>query len=94
MLKVKCIRTLGKEALIADDASVVIVEDDFGNPIAVVARIQPLVYTIATADDPEFNRILEGLGIDKLVINEKIDFNMPLPSGNVKLLRGPKGFNL
>ena len=93
MLKVRCARRLGRDAVTVDDNGVVIVEDEFGNPLVVVAYIQPQVCTIVTADDPDFNRVLQGLGIDKLVINEPVSFSMPLPKGNVKLLRGPAGFS-
>lgn len=92
MLKVSCIRRFGKDAVVLTDNSTVIVEDEFGNPIVVVVYIQPQTATVVTADDPDFNKILAGLGIDKVVIDSPVNFNMPLADGNVKLLKGPFGF--
>lgn len=94
MINVHCVKQLGQGTATVTDNTVVIVEDDFGNPLVVVVQVQPRVYTVVSADDPDFNRVLEGLGIDKIVVNDKLHFDMPLPDGNVKLLRGPKGFNL
>lgn len=94
MLKVTCIRQLGKDSVVVDNNGVVIIEDNFGNPIVVVVQIQPGVYTVVNSSDEDFNRVLQGLGIDKIVVNEKLQMDMPLPSGDVKLIRGPTGFNL
>ena len=94
MLNVHCIKQLGHGTATVTDNTIVIIEDEFGNPIVVVVQVQPRVYTVVNADDPDFNRVLEGLGIDKIVVSDKVDFTMPLPDGQVKLLRGPKGFEL
>lgn len=94
MLNVHCIKQLGQGTATVKDTTLVIVEDEFGNPIVVVVQVQPRVYTVVNADDPDFNRVLEGLGIDKIVVNDQVDFTLPLPDGQVKLLRGPKGFDI
>jgi hypothetical protein len=92
VLNVHCVRALGKGTAIVTDNTLVVIEDDFGNPIVVVVQVQPRVYTVIKADEPDFNKVLGGLGIDKIVVNDQIDFNIPLPGNDVKLLRGPKGF--
>lgn len=90
MLKVRCTRKLGKDAVVVDDNSVVIVEDELGNPVVVVVYVQPRIYTVVTPDDPDFNRILEGLGVNKVVVNNPLILPIP-PEGEFKLLRGPTG---
>jgi hypothetical protein len=93
VLKVKCIGRVGQGSTVVDNNGVVIVEDEYGNPIVVVVYIQAKTYTVVTADDPDFNRILQGLGIDKIVVNEPMEVNFP-PTQDLKLIRGPAGFNL
>lgn len=94
MLNVHCVRALGQGTATVTDNTIVVVEDDFGNPLVVVVQVQPRVYTIVNADDPDFNKVLEGLGIDKVVVNDQVNFNIPLPGKDVKLLRGPQGFSI
>lgn len=87
MLTVKCARKLGQEPTVIKDASVVIVEDEFENPVAVIVHIQQGVCTVVTPDDPDFNRILSGLGVDKLVINEQLALKQEQQGS--KLISGP-----
>jgi hypothetical protein len=91
VLNVKCIRQFGLTPVEVDQTNIVIVEDKFGNPIVVVISYDsnPPHHTVVTADDPDFNRILAGLGIDKVVINEPLRTNFPTPEGNPIRLQGP-----
>lgn len=52
------------------DATRVIVEDAFGNPIALALEFAPGQIIASTADSPQFNAILHNLGIDKVVAVE------------------------
>lgn len=50
------------------EATRVIVEDDHGNPVALALEFAPNEILAVTADSPEFNNVLEGMGIKKTVI--------------------------
>jgi CTP:molybdopterin cytidylyltransferase MocA len=52
------------------DATRVVVEDAFGNPIALALEFAPGQIIAATADNPQFNAILHNLGINKVVAIE------------------------
>ena len=75
---------------VVTDASTVVVYDQYDNPITVVVEVRPGVYTYAAANDPDFNRILSGLGIDKVVVNTELSLDKDVPE-NAKLLSGPFG---
>lgn len=95
MVTVKCVRQFGCAPVEVDKTNTVIVEDKFGNPIVVVVSYDtnPPHHTVVTADDPDFPRILAGLGIDKVVINEPMRVDFALPEGaNPLRLQGPSGF--
>lgn len=87
MLTVKCVRRLGQAPVVIKDSSTVIVEDNYGNPVAVIVHINQNACTVVTPDDPDFNRILQGLGVDKIVINEQLNLNQSNTGG--KLIGGP-----
>jgi len=91
MLKVSCSGGIGGSQHVLDDINLVIVEDTLGNPIVVVIETQTGVQSVILADDPDFNRILNGLGIDKVVISEKITSPDGAPDG-AKLLQGPSNY--
>ena len=93
MLKVNCSGGIGGKQHILENINLVIVEDVLGNPVVVVIETQPGVQSVILADDPDFNRILSGLGIDKTVISDKLDNKDAIPEG-AKLLQGPSGFTL
>ncbi len=50
------------------ECSRVVVYDRFDNPIAFVIDVGNGVMHAATAEHPEFNRMLQQLGIDKVVV--------------------------
>lgn len=50
------------------EATRVVVEDDFGNPIALALEFGPNQIIAVTAEDPKFNQLLSSLGIDKVVV--------------------------
>lgn len=88
MLKVQCMRRLGLDSVTTDEVSLVVIEDRFGNPIAVVMETQPNVAEIISANEPDFNRILDGLGISKIVVANTIKPSHA-PQQGAKLLQGP-----
>ena len=87
MLKVKTVSHIGAKAE-ETDARVVIVEDLYENPIAVVCELATGMTTVVSASDDDFNRVLKSLGIDKLVINNKAAAP-EVPEG-AKLLYDPR----
>ena len=64
----------GKTEII-NDAMLMIVEDDIGNPVSVAAKSGiGNGFTVACIDDEEvFNRVLRNLGIDRVVVKVPID---------------------
>jgi len=72
------------------NATTVIIYDVYENPIVVVVEIQPDVHTVVAADDPDFNRILAGLGIDKVVIDTPLIPTKEIPA-EAKIVSGPFG---
>jgi hypothetical protein len=55
------------------EASTVIIEDEYGNPVSVAVAVNG-AKTISTIEDgPTFHKILQSLGIDKTVIVDKLD---------------------
>jgi len=89
MLSVNCIRRPGEATELVEGVGTVIVEDEFGNPIVVIIRTADLATTVVTADDPDFNRILHGLGIDKIVTDKPINVKHRSPGEGAELLRSP-----
>ena len=87
MLKVKTLAHIGAEAK-ETDARVVIVEDLYENPIAVICELATGMTTVVSASDDDFNRVLKSLGIDKLVINTTAKPD-PAPEG-AKILFDPR----
>ena len=78
-MRLKAYRRLGDPEPIIADVAVVVVEDANGNPIAVACEIANGAIAACTAKDEEFNRTLQVLGIDKLVIAESIDAGLKTP---------------
>jgi hypothetical protein len=87
VLKVKTLAHIGAKPT-ETDARVVIVEDIYENPIAVVCELATGMTTVVSASDDDFNRVLQSLGIDKMVINNKAESQSP-PDG-AKLLYDPR----
>jgi hypothetical protein len=55
------------------EATRVVVEDNHGNPIAVALEFAPNQILAVTADAPEFNDVLAGMGIRKTVVVTDVD---------------------
>ena len=73
------------------DGSTVIVSDSLGNPLVVLAEIADGTTMITTINDDDFNRVLESLGLDKVVVNNRLVIDGP-PS-NAELLYDPNKRN-
>jgi hypothetical protein len=75
-MRVRAISKIGDRQPLVKEASVVLVEDDNGTVISVAVELgkgpdgRSLGCCVAHADDPDFNRILQQLGINSLTICE------------------------
>lgn len=77
-MRLKAYERLGGEPIVRD-VSVVVIEDDAGQPIGVACNIGNGMTTVSHAGDPEFNRILHTLGINRTVITDTIDKQLSKP---------------
>lgn len=72
-MRVEACEKFGGKPLVTD-AAVVVIRDVHGNPISVACETpcgdQPVI-TVSHCKDPDFNRILRGLGLDQVVICEE-----------------------
>ena len=68
--------------------NLVVVNDHLGNPLVVVQEVSPGVSIVVPANDPDFNRVLSGLGLDKVVVCNKLLVSSSLPAG-AELVAGP-----
>jgi len=70
-MRVKAFHRVGDPQPLVKEASVVLVEDDNGTPIAVAVSLgKGLGVHVAHADDPDFNATLRELGIRQLTVCE------------------------
>lgn len=67
MSKVTCISGIGKPVVV-DGVTTAIFETPEGTPIAVVTETVPGGYALIPATDPDFNRIISGLGLDRVEV--------------------------
>ncbi len=68
-MRVKLHNGLSKPQVI--EATSVVVEDDFGNPLVMAVELEAHSYVFAKLGDAEFDPLLRQLGINKtVVINE------------------------
>lgn len=67
MPRVTCLRGI-TDPVVVEKATTVVIEDDFGTPIGVVYEHMPGAYLLVPANDPDFNRIMEGLGLDHVKV--------------------------
>ena len=79
---VKVIRKLGEAPVVYQDASLVIVEDAHGNPILVGCDLGVGgAIEVSHVKDPQHNRVLRALGIDKTVVCDTKELAKP-PDGS------------
>jgi len=67
MSKVTCISGIGKPVVV-EGVTTAIFETPEGTPIAVVTETVPGGYALIPATDPDFNRIISGLGLDRVEV--------------------------
>lgn len=87
MLTTTAIQGLGRE-IQTIRGDLIVVKDHYGNPVVVVQELQPGILTVVTADDDDFNRVLRALGLDKVVICDRLESQYEPPEG-ARLLAGP-----
>ena len=68
--------------------NLVVVKDTYDNPLVVVQEVSNGVTMVVPATDPDFNRVLAGLGLDKVVVCNKLLVDNTPPDG-AKLVCGP-----
>jgi hypothetical protein len=68
-----------------------VVETDEGTPLVVIAETLPGAFSVIPATDPDFGRILKGLGLDNVTVNVR-QLAMSKPKG--ELVGGPLLDNL
>lgn len=64
------------------DATLLVVEDNVGNPVSVAAQpgLGRSFIVSCIDDDVRFNQVLHNLGIDRVVIKVPVDSQLQLPS--------------
>jgi hypothetical protein len=74
------------EAPVVVEGNTILIEDDFGNPIAVAQEvIDKRACTLLTIKDPRFHEVLARLGLDKLVVDKPLQLTSQLPASYQKL---------
>lgn len=86
MAKVTLLPTGIGKPVVTDDITTVIVETSDGTPIVVVAEVVPGGFSIIPATDPDFTRILRGLGLNQVEVSVET-FRPTRPAG--ELVSGP-----
>jgi hypothetical protein len=83
MLTAKVLQQIGREVVVAQ-GRMVVVEDEFGNPLVVVLQTSPRMTTILSCRDADFNTMLRQLGLDRIVVDSPLQLPGP-PQGARKL---------
>ena len=85
MLTAKIFAGLGSPPLTLP-ASLVIVEDEFGNPLSVACALDTQQAVVSKAGDKDFSRVLQTLGLDRTVIVSPLP-PAPKPPAGAQLLQ-------
>ena len=86
MLKATCILTSGARQQVGK-LSTLIVEDTYGNPIAVIMEIQPGHEVVITPNDGEdFHKTLRSLGINKMLFTEPLNADISPQKGDITII--------
>ena len=73
-MRVKVLSRIGDPQPLIKEASVVLIEDNNGTVVGVAVSLPDnMGCVVAHADDPDFNRVLRELGIDRLTICADLD---------------------
>lgn len=71
-MRVKILRNGGRQPVVIDDATVMIVEDSKGDPVSVACEYgipgNSGSFCVSHVQDPNFNTVLRNLGINRVVI--------------------------
>lgn len=86
MLTVSTIENLSIRPVVTKGRTVII-SDEHNNPLVVVMQIADGTTMVANSTDPDFNRVLRSLGINKTVICNNL--SIPGPPANAELVAGP-----
>jgi len=69
MPKVTCLSGVSRPTVV-ENVTTVVVETDEGTPIAVVTESVPGGFMLIPATDPDFNRIMTGLGLNQVTVRQ------------------------
>ena len=83
MLRAVVIGKLGTRPAVVK-GNTVIVEDSLGNPLAAIVETSERMNLVVTVKDKDFNNVLRGLGINKVVVEDPMPLEPP-PSGARRL---------
>lgn len=89
-MQLEAFQTLGGKTYSIDNLAVVVVNDRFGNPLMVACELSPGMYEIAKVGDPDFEKALQVLGINKTVV--VTDIQPPPPRRGDRQVMGPNSY--
>lgn len=75
-MRVRAIRHINDPQPVVVEASTIVIETSAGDPVAIAMEVSGDLRVFVTAEDPEFNRYLKALGIDRTVITTDLGKNL------------------
>ena len=94
-MRIKVLKRLGEAPIIIDQASLVIVESNDGVPVSVSQEFAKLgessgIVTAHAADGEKFQRLLQQLGLERVVIVDNFEDRLAKGPGELPLLFGQR----
>ena len=84
-MRLRAFRNVGDPSPIVAQVSVVLIEQDDGTAISIACEMNGMIH-VSHCNDPDFNRVLQTLGFDKLTIVENIADMMVKPNEPPKII--------
>ena len=81
----RAFKNIGDQNPIVAQVSVVLIEQDDGTAISVACEMNGIIH-VSHCNDPDFNRVLQTLGFDKLTIVENVADMMSKPDELPKII--------
>jgi hypothetical protein len=75
-MRIKAFKRFGEQPIV-EKISAAVIEKDDGTPVAAVSEVAGGLCCFVTAEDPEFHRVLEMLGMKRIVVVDSIDDFLP-----------------
>jgi len=91
-MRIRAFRHIGDPAPISQEVAAVVIERNDGTPVAAASQVAGDLCCFTTAEDPEFHRYLQMLGLDKVVVVDDLSkFILPAEKHRqLPVLIGPK----